>query len=198
MMATKPSKSVSRGKKAEVIASKKTMNFYRRKSSFNPKKMIPIILILVVAVGVFVKLGVLNQLDKKVAAYSKIAEKQADLDMMQAKLGGYDELYAQYGRYSYGWMDKNEINTIDRTHILKLVETKIMPSAKIKDLAINGDVITLNLSGITLEDTSNIVKVLEQDELVKRVSVYSATANDASEAEIFMSVVLNKTEQEGK
>lgn len=185
-------------KKPVQVAEKTTMNFARRESSFNVKKMIPVILILAVAIALFVKFGVIDQLDKKLAAYNEIAEKQAVIDEMEMKLTGYDELYAKYGRYSYGWMDDNEVNTIDRIEILKLVESKVMRSARIDDISINGDVITMNLSGITLQNTSDIVKALEQDELVKSVAVYSATAQDAENAEIFMSVVLNKEPEEAE
>lgn len=179
-------------KKAVQVPEKATMNFARRASGFNAKKMIPLILVIILAVGLFVKFGFIDQTNKKIEAYNELADKQMLLDTMNTKLAGYDELYAKYGIYSYGWMNDNEVNTIDRIEILGLVEGKVMQRALIKDISINGDVITMNLSGITLQDTSDIVKVLEQDELVKNVAIYSATAQDATSAEIFMSVVLNK------
>jgi len=196
-MADKKKAALSLGKKGPAVASKTTMNFYRRQSSFNPKKMIPLILVLVIVAGVFVKFGVLDQLDKKVAAYAQLAEKQSQLAVLNTKLAGYDELYAKYGRYSYGWMTENEVNTVDRMEVLKLIENKIMNAAVVNDFQVSGNVITLNLSGITLEQTSNIVKLLEQDELVSSAAVYSASAEEAEEATIFMSVILS-TEKEAE
>jgi len=181
---------VNAGKKAVNLPTKATMNFARRKSEFNYKKMLPIIAVLIIAVALFVKLGILNPIDKKVAALTDLSAKQNELAVMNAKLTGYDDLYAEYGRYSYGWMSDSEINTVDRMSILELVEKKIMPMAGISDFAINNNVLTLDLTGISLEQTSAIVKVLEQDELVESATVYSASAENDGEAQVFMSVVL--------
>ena len=183
-------------KKSVPVSEKTTMNFARRESSFNVKKMTPIIIVLAVVVVLFLKFGILDQVNKKVDAYADLAAKQTQIDEMETKLAGYNELYAKYGRYSYGWMDESEVSTIDRMNILKLLEDKVMPSAQIKDVSINGDIITMNLTNVTLQETSAIVKVLEQDDLVKSASVYSATADDGARAEIFMSVVLDNGVEE--
>ena len=179
-------------KKAVQMPSKKTMNFARRQSNFNPKKVIPIILVILIVAAVLVKFGVMDPLDKKSAAYSELSYKQVQLAALNAQLTGYEELEQEYGRYSYGWMNETEISLVSRIEALNLVEKQIANKATIKDMAINNNVLTLNIYGITLKEASDMVAKLEQNALVESAAVYNATAEDAEQAEIFMSIILTK------
>ena len=180
-------------KKAAIVApSKKTMNFVHHQSSFNPKKVIPIVLIVLIVAAVFLKFGVLDMLDKKAAALADLDQKQQQLALVEAKLEGYDELAMEYGRYSYGWMNDTEVNMVSRMDVLNLIEKKISPKATIDNFAVNNNVLTMNIHGITLEEASKMVKSLEATELVESASVYNAVAEEAEEAKIFMSINLTK------
>ena len=180
-------------KKAAIVApSKKTMNFVHHQSSFDPKKVIPIVLIVLIVAAVFLKFGVLDMLDKKAAAQAELDQKQQQLALVEAKLEGYDELAMEYGRYSYGWMNDTEVNMVSRMDVLDLIEKKISPKATIDNFAVNNNVLTMNIHGITLEEASKMVKSLEATELVESASVYNAVAEEAEEAKIFMSINLTK------
>ena len=180
-------------KKAAIVApSKKTMNFVHHQSSFNPKKVIPIVLIVLIVAAVFLKFGILDMLDKKAAAQAELDQKQQQLALVEAKLEGYDELAMEYGRYSYGWMNDTEVNMVSRMDVLDLIEKKISPKATIDNFAVNNNVLTMNIHGITLEEASKMVKSLEATELVESASVYNAVAEEAEEAKIFMSINLTK------
>lgn len=179
-----------------VKTSKRTMNFVHHKSSFNIAKVLPVVLIIVIVLAVFVKIGFLDPLEQKTAAYSQLAQKQEQLAMVNARLAGYDELANQYGRYSYGWMSESEINLVNRMDVLALVEEKIVPAAHVENLAVNNNVLTMNIYGITLEQASTMVNGLEQSDLVESASVYSATAQDGKEARIYISITLTKVVEE--
>lgn len=179
-------------KNAVVVPSKKTMNFVHHQSSFNPKKVIPIVVILVIIAAIFAKFGIIDPLAKKTAALNELSLKQEQLAAVNSKLAGYDELALQYGRYSYGWMNDTEVNLVTRMDVLNLVEQKIAPAAVIDNMAVNNNVLTLNIHGITLEQASAMVKSLEQSELVTSATVYNAVAEEAEEAQIFMSIILTK------
>ena len=179
-------------KKAVQMPSKKTMNFARRQSNFNPKKVIPIILVIVILAAVLVKFGIMDPLDKKSAAYSELSSKQVQLAALNAKLADYDELAQEYGRYSYGWMNETEVSLVSRIDALNLVEKQIANKAVIKNMAVNNNVLTLNIKGITLKEASDMVAKLEMNDLVESAAVYNATAAEAEEAEIFMSIILTK------
>ena len=179
-------------KNAVVVPSKKTMNFVHHQSSFNLKKVLPVVLVILIVAAVFVKFGIMDPLDKKTAAMNELSLKQEQLASVNAKLTGYDELAKEYGRYSYGWMNETEVNLVSRMDVLALIEERIVPAAIIDNIAVNNNVLTLNIHGITLEQASTMVKRLEESELVESASVYNAVAEEAEEAKIFMSIILTK------
>ena len=192
-MAENTNKQAKTAKKAAVqLPSKKTMNFVHHESSINVKKMLPLILVIIVAMGVFAKFAILDPLDKKTAAYTELGLKQQQLDAVNAKLSGYDELEKEYGRYSYGWMNETEVNMVNRMDVLRMVEEEIASKAFIDNLAVNNNVLTLNIHGITLEQASAMVKSLEARGLVQSAAVYNFVAEEAEEAEIFMSIIMAK------
>lgn len=178
--------------KAVQMPSKKTMNFVHHQSSFDLKKVLPV-LVIILAIGiVFAKVGFMDPLSEKTAAYNELAQKQEQLAAINSKLTGYDELAKEYGRYSYGWMDETEVNMVSRMDVLHLVEEEISNKAFIDNLAVNNNVLTLNIHGITLEQASAMVKSLEERGLVESAAVYNAVAEEAEEAKIFMSIILTK------
>ena len=191
-MAKTETKKITKTKKAPLLPSKKTMNFVHHQSSFNPKKVLPLAIVVVIIAAVFVKFGIMDQLDKKTVAYGELAQRQEQLAVVNAKLAGYDELAQQYGRYSYGWMDESEVNMVSRMDVLALVEAKITPAAAVENIAVNNNVLTLNIHGITLEQASAMVKSLEESEMVSSATVYNANAENAEEASIFLSIILTK------
>ena len=178
--------------KAVQMPSKKTMNFVHHQSSFNLKKVLPV-LVIILAIGiVFAKFGFMDPLAEKAAAYNELALKQEQLAAINTKLTGYDELAKEYGRYSYGWMDETEGNMGSRMDVLHLVEEEISTKAYIDNLAVNNNVLTLNIHGISLEQASAMVKSLEERGLGESAAVYNAVAEEAEEAKIFMSIILTK------
>ena len=187
---TKAAKIVS-GKKM-VTTAKVTMNFARHKSEFNPVKVGVIALAIILVTLLFTKFAILDPLQQKTDALAELSAKQDQMDILNAKLAGWDELQALYGRYSYGWMTENETNLVERMDIVRLLETKILPRARIEDFTISGNVLTVNLEGITLKQTSSLVTTLEQDPLVTSATVYKASNDDAEIKEVNMVVILAK------
>ena len=191
-MQKKPaSKGMSLGKKN--IAGKKTMNLAFHERSVNVKKLIPLILVIVIAALAFVKFGILDQTAKKVAALNEVSAKQSQLAAINVKLSGYDELEQLYGRYSYGWMTEAESGLVDRMEVITILEKIIDKSAVIEDFAINYNILNVNISGLSLDQTSTLVKELEADPQVTSASVYTAKSEDADlNAEVAMTIILEK------
>ena len=191
-MAKTENKQIKKNTKAAVLPSKKTMNFVHHKSNFNPKKVLPLVAVAIIALTLLAKFGIMDQLDKKTAAYNELTQRQEQLAAVNAKLADYDELSKKYGRYSYGWMNETEVSMVSRMDVLALVEAKITPAAVVENIAVNNNVLTLNIHGITLEQASAMVKSLEASEMVSSATVYNASAENAEEASIFMSIILTK------
>ena len=188
-------KSKPKSAKAKVSAAaptKKTMNFSHHVSSFDLRKMMPAIIVIVIVIGLFAKFGIIDQLSKKTSAFAELSDIQTQQDVLNAKLKDYPELEKQYGRYSYGWMSEDEVSLVDRMEVYKLIESKIMDAAVIENFAVNGNVITMNMRGITLKEASAVVKDLESSDMVDSAYVYSAEAENAEQAQVFMTINISK------
>lgn len=179
-------------KNAVQYPSKKTMNFVHHQSGINLKKLIPALVLVLIIGALFAKFAILDPLAKRDVALGELTDKQTQLALINGKLTGYEELAQQYGRYSYGWMNETEINMVSRMDVLQLVEQEISTKAIIDNMAVNNNVLTLNIHGITLEQASTMVRSLEERGLVESAAVYNAVAEQAEEAEIFMSIILTK------
>lgn len=191
-MATKTDSKNKKSKNAVVAPSKKTMNFAHHESNFDPKRFTIIAVVIVAVIAIFAKVGILDQLEKKSDAYQELKGRQTQLAAIQKKLSGYKELEKEYGRYSYAWMDETEISMVSRMDVLGLVEREIFPYATVEDMTVNDNVLTLNVRDITLEQASEIIMSLEEDDLVKNAYLYYAQAEHAEEALISMSIILTK------
>lgn len=174
------------------LPSKKTMNFVHHQSGINLKKLIPALVLVLIIGALFAKFAILDPLAKRDVALGELTDKQTQLALINGKLTGYEELAQQYGRYSYGWMNETEVNMVSRMDVLQLVEQEIATKAIIDNMAVNNNVLTLNIHGITLEQASTMVRSLEERGLVESAAVYNAVAEQAEEAEIFMSIILTK------
>jgi hypothetical protein len=179
-------------KNAVQYPSKKTMNFVHHQSGINLKKLIPALVLVLIIGALFAKFAILDPLAKRDVALGELTDKQTQLALINGKLTGYEELAQQYGRYSYGWMNETEVNLVSRMDVLQLVEQEIATKAIIDNMAVNNNVLTLNIHGITLEQASTMVRSLEDRGLVESAAVYNAVAEQAEEAEIFMSIILTK------
>lgn len=180
-------------KKHQAAPTKSTMNLAFHESNFRPSRVFPVIAAVAVVLLVCTKFGVLDQMDKKAAAYAALGEKQSQMQQLTVHLAGYDKLAAQYGRYSYGWMTETEASLLDRMQVMTIIEEKIAPAATIADFAINNNALTVNISGVTLDQTSALVNELELSPLVYSVSVYTAKADDATlQAQVSMTILLQK------
>ena len=180
------------------IPEKSTMNFARREIGVNYKKLLPVVLIVIIAAVIFAKFGFLDPISEKTRAYSELASKQDQLTAYTAKLQEYDELAKQYGRYSYGWMSESETSIVDRTEVLSLLENKIMRKATVENYAINNNVLTINLTGLSLTQASRVVEDLESSPIVVSATVYNSNSNEDGTEEIYMSIILEKEAEEEK
>lgn len=180
-----------------VHPEKRTMNLLRA-SAIDRKALLPVLLAVILLLILFAKVGILDPLGQKTEAYQTLAAKQEQLAQINAKLADFDALQQQYCRYSFGLMNDTEVNLVSRMDVLALLETKIAGRAIIEDFAVNNNLLTMNLQGITLREASALVSSLEACDLVARATVNSATADDGKEARIFISITLTKNSQEAE
>lgn len=189
-------KAVPLGKR-KAVSTKQCMNLAFHEKTVNPKTLIPLVLVLVIFTALFVKFGVLDLIQQKVDAVNEVSSKQTNLAAINASLSGYDEVAYQYGRYSYGWLNATESSLLSRVEILDILESIIAKKGVIENFAVNNNILNVNISGLSLNQTSSLVKQLEADPRVSDVFVYTAVSEDAElNAHVGMTIILVKEAEE--
>lgn len=169
----------------------------KEKSQFSPVKLIPLLLILVVLATLFGKFAVADRLakvDRAQAELSALLQRKADLETATA---GYEELSQKYARYSTGWMTEDEQAAVTRTEMLSLVEDELMPGSRVQRVSASNNILSVELSGVTLEDTSRFVQSLYQRQDVTNVAVYTASTKDEPGTQATVSMVITMTRVSG-
>ena len=129
--------------KEMVVPSKRTMNFCHHRNPVDLKRLIPVLVIICVVILLFVKFCIIDMIQVERAAYDRLAEKKAQLAGLEVGLKDYDKVADMYGRFSYGWMNETEVNTVNRLQVLALIESKVGPSAVVENMAVNDNSLTL-------------------------------------------------------
>ena len=165
----------------------------REKSQFAPTKLIPLLLVSIVLAGLFGKFAVADRLvkvDRAQAELSALQQRKADLE---AATAGYEELSEKYARYSIGWMTEDEQAAVTRLEMLSLIEKELMPGSRVRRVSASGNILSVELGGITLEDTSRFVQNLYQRPDVTNVEVYTASTKDEPGTQATVSMVITMT-----
>lgn len=171
-----------RKKQTSSYPTKTSLNLViREKSLESPSRILPIaagVLILLVGFG---KFAVWDRL-------SRVSQEQDNLDTLLSqvsqlteKTAGYSELLAVYSQYTTSWMSQEEILLVDQADILSLVQTQLMPSASVSRFSVSGNVVSVELSQITLQGVSGLVQKLGALPQVLEVNVYTASSQTQNE-----------------
>lgn len=184
-------------KKDGAYPSKTTLNLaIKEKSPFSPVKLVPLLLVVLVLVAVFGKFGVADRLsavDRAQAELAVVLDRQKELTEATA---GFEALSARYAQYSTGWMTEDEQAAVPRTEMLELVETELMPESQVRRLSASGNILSVEMGGVTLEETARFVQALYQRPDVTNVVVYTASGKDA-DAAVAMIITMHLPEEGG-
>ncbi len=155
--------------------SKTTLNLGVKPKSINsPSRAIPVFLVIMLVVAAFGKFGVSDRLKSADQAEAKAASAEASLAAIRAETADYESVRAEYDRRVFPELMVSEAISTDAMDILQLIEGKLMSSARVHSFAVQEPVINLQLSGITLDQASQLVRSLEGSPLVNSVMIYTA------------------------
>ena len=181
-------------KKQAAYPSKVTLNLaMREKSQFAPAKLVPLLLILIVLAGLFGKFAVADRLAKVDRAQAELNALQQRKTELESVTAGYEELSREYARYATGWMTEDEQAAVTRTEMLSLVENELMPGSQVRRVSASGNILSVELGRVTLEDASRIVQNLYQRPDVTNVAIYTASTKDEPGSQATVSLVITMT-----
>lgn len=164
--------------KKTKLPSKKTLNLVVKvKTLAHPTRLIPILLLIFLGVGIFTEFAVIRRIEKVRQAEAELAEMRRNLEMIQSAYADYDEVEAEYNRYTY---DNYDRTLFDRLDVLALLERQLFPVCTVQSLNISGQTISMTVQGPTLEQMSDILTSLRNDPMVDGVYMSSYTDNSES------------------
>lgn len=175
-VATKP---VKRAK--AVYPGKREMNLhYKPDRTTGPTTValyVLFVLALLLAAAKFLVYDPLVDLAETREALARVEAVKADYD---ARLEEYPEVKRQYQLYA---ATDEELSQTDRLEVLELVDKVIRPRAQVGAISIGGGSVSLQMSGVTLEQTAEIVRQVKESPLVYR-AVVSTAATGADEEQV--------------
>lgn len=131
--------------------------------------------LLAAAVALFCKFGVVDRLGEVQAAESAAAQAESLLSQVRAATADYDAVMEEYRSYTLAHSAMG--GGADPMACLDLIESKLMARSRVSAFSVAEDLVSVELSGVTLEEVSAIYAGLMADKLVAGVQVYTAATN---------------------
>lgn len=137
---------------------------------------IPTFIILVIAIAIFSKFAVINRLEQASEAENSATVAQQQLETLKEYTNDYPKVLEEYNALL---ASKSSINVVATPmERLGLVERYLISASQVNSFDVVDDVITAQISGVTLNQISAIYANLMSDPLIENVQVYTASTND--------------------
>lgn len=137
---------------------------------------IPTFIILVIAIAIFSKFAVINRLEQASEAEYSATVAQQQLETLKEYTNNYPKVLEEYNALLASKSSLNVVATpMER---LGLVERYLISASQVNSFDVVDDVITAQISGVTLNQISTIYANLMSDPLIENVQVYTASTDD--------------------
>lgn len=168
-------------KMRNVYPSKRDMNLAMREKPQTNRSLAVLAVLLVIAfIGVFYLFAVRRVLDEVDSAATAADNAEAQLAAIQEQTAHYDDVLDEY--QSYTVVSNAMTGTVNPLDCLNLIETQLVDKAQVESYSVADHLVSVQLSGVTLRDVSEIYASLTASPLVSNVQVYTAsTQKDSTE-----------------
>ncbi len=168
-------------KMRNVYPSKRDMNLAMREKPPTNRPLAVLAVLLVIAfIGVFYLFAVRRVLDEVDSAAAAADNAEAQLAAIQEQTAHYDDVLDEY--QSYTVVSNAMTGTVNPLDCLNLIETQLVDKAQVESYSVADHLVSVQLSGVTLRDISEIYASLTASPLVSNVQVYTAsTQKDSTE-----------------
>ena len=180
---------------SSAFPSKSTMNLYQGdEQSTDIRKVILVGILLTIGIALFVKFGVLDQLDMLNKKEGELAEQRSLLAATNASAGEYDSVKESFDAFTARYGE----GSADAIAVLDMVEQRVMPVTTVTSISLADEVLTLTLYNVSLDTVGNLAKDLENQEMVQSVNVSTATTQNAEGQNTVSTLVVTLVTPEGK
>lgn len=168
-------------KMRSAYPTKRDMNLAMREKPQTNRPLALLAVLLVAAfIGLFYLFAVRRVLDEVDAANTAADAAEAQLAAIQQQTMNYDDVLDEYQGYTV--VSNAMTGTVDPLDCLDLIETHLVDKAEVEAYSVADHLISVQLSGVTLRDVSEIYADLMNSPLVSSVQVYTAsTVKDSNE-----------------
>jgi len=159
---------------------KQDLNLAQRDEAHRRKVRKTVIIALIVAIAIlaFLKFAVQDRFAALNDARQDAATAEQNLAQAQKITADYDALTEEYQLITL--IHEMVSYDIDPLDALALPETHLIKRADVSALFVGDDIISVQFSGLTLEEISGIYSKLMEHELVDNVQVFTASTNGGS------------------
>lgn len=140
-----------------------------------------IIAVLVFCVAKFAVFDQYARLDKAEQEYDAVSSQAQQLESVAAT---YNEVLFEYRTHAKDWVTSDSTVNVDRQAVLNLLETEVMPCGTVTSVALQGNVMTVEMSGLTLQKVSEMRTSMLQSPIVASVSVNTAASESDTQASV--------------
>ena len=139
---------------------------------------LPLFLFALAVIAAFTKFLVMDRLEGVDREEQKLRELRAQLSAANAELESFGELKEEYAHYTFADMTDEELHRVERSDVVELLERIVIPRAALNSWSVSENQLTLAVTLDTLQDTSELVQLLNEDARVDFATVKSAVTNE--------------------
>ena len=165
------------------LPSKKTINLVQKEESKVEKAAFGVgLVIILIGSLALAKFGVVDLLNKQNQVESEYKNIQTTVQAIEASMADYDQVLSDYQLYSDEWL-KGSSGYVesDRRDILDIFEKEIFPRGAVGNLSISGNTVNFSMSGMPLNDISDMCKVLETYDIIGYCTFRNGSTTDTTE-----------------
>ena len=147
--------------------------------------------VILLMAGLVARFGVMEQYRRLSEAQSAYGAVHSQLAACQEKLTDYELVLTEYRSCSLDGMTEGEdqLITVSRQAVLDLVEGIMMPRGKVISVNILDDTADVEMSGMSLDQISDMFAVIEAESIVRSVELnMAATEENTASAQLNFSV----------
>lgn len=184
------------GNKKDTYPTKKTINLYFKEDKTTRPTTIALYIMFFLVVGVLAaKILVVDLATELEKAERQMDAKYAYLEEQMTLLGDYSDISSKYSRYSSSYLREDE-KLIDRMEIIDMLEKTVFLYSSEESVVITGDVVSVTFNGATLEESANIVSMIENYPMVSHTEVNMAALDEGYSTHIMITLVSEETQEE--
>lgn len=175
------SKEISFQKKS-VYPTKTSINFIADDQQKKDKKAVMLFVVFLLVLAVFVKLAVIDPLNKISSLEKQYNDTETLIEQYQTANADYSDIKAKYDSLSGSFMTDDEKSHMNRMDMIQMLEDDLINDVPVQSVQITGSSISVHTGSTTLPVVSDLLAKMQNDSRNSYVTVTTTSASGASDS----------------